>query len=140
MSWYDFCMNEQLQHHTPLDLQQNNLGNMGYNSQRFIGGFGYVPDTLKQQASPSSRKMSEFCSWLFVALFYSNVVVVEAFDGGDAVALVTGVLIAVMATCACLGCISKRRSILQQQNASSILQNSTLSLCCLFMQRFIIIN
>lgn len=51
---------------------------------------------------------------VFVITFL-NIPAVQAFDGGDAVALVAGVLIAVMATCACLGCISKRRAIQQQQ-------------------------
>lgn len=51
---------------------------------------------------------------LIFALLLCHLDVVEAFDGGDAVTLVIGALIAVMATCACLGCIAKRRSIVQQ--------------------------
>ena len=52
--------------------------------------------------------------YLIFALLLCHLDVVEAFDGGDAVTLVIGALIAVMATCACLGCIAKRRSIVQQ--------------------------
>lgn len=51
---------------------------------------------------------------LIFALLCCHLGEVDAFDGGDAVTLVIGALIAVMGTCACLGCIAKRRSIVQQ--------------------------
>lgn len=55
------------------------------------------------------------CRGLFFLTFISTV---TAFDGGDAAALVLGVLIAVMGICACFGCISKRRTILIQQGSA----------------------
>ena len=54
-----------------------------------------------------------------VYLFLTYVSFAEAFDGGDAAALVAGVLITVMITCACLGCIAKRKSIIQRQQQQS---------------------
>ena len=51
----------------------------------------------------------------FLLILFSNISSVAAFDGGDAVALVTGVLIAVMGTCACFGCIAKRRAFVARQ-------------------------
>ncbi|XP_078595865.1 small integral membrane protein 30-like [Branchiostoma floridae x Branchiostoma japonicum] len=34
----------------------------------------------------------------------------QAFDGGDAVALILGLIIGILGICACLGCYARRRA------------------------------
>ena len=53
----------------------------------------------------------EICFWRFVGVFLLLLFPgVEAFDAGDAIALVLGLVIGILGICACLGAYARKRA------------------------------
>ena len=87
-------------------------------------GVAKTPPLSEQPYTPSSESISEFhhvphqinmadfqvvqLVLLVLAIFFPSSV--SAFDGGDAAALILGLMIGILGICACLGCYARKRA------------------------------
>ena len=62
-------------------------------------------------SSEDKMETGKMYSWYFVAvLLLALLPGVEAFDAGDAIALVLGLVIGILGICACLGAYARKRA------------------------------